>query len=54
MTNFLRLDSENRRLIMDKTFAKNAQIVGSTEYDMLQRARSDYTVCLSAMEIIIC
>ena len=42
MTNFLRLDSENRRLIMDKTFAKNAQIVGSTEYDMLQRARSDY------------
>ena len=42
MTNFLRLDSENRRLIMDKTFAKNAQIVGSVEYDMLQRARNDY------------
>ncbi len=38
MTNFLRLDSENRRLIMDKTFAKNAQIVGSTEYDMTERS----------------
>lgn len=38
MTNFLRLDSENRRLIMDKTFAKNAQIVGSVEYDMTERS----------------
>lgn len=38
MTNFLRSDSENRRLIMDKTFAKNAQIVGSTEYDMTERS----------------
>ena len=38
MTNFLRLDSENRRLIMDKTFAKNAQIVGSTKYDMTERS----------------
>ena len=42
MTNRLLVDSENRRLIMDKTFARNAQIVGSVEYDMLQRARSDY------------
>lgn len=42
MTNYLRVDAVNRQLVMDKTFAKNAQIVGSAEYDMLQRARSDY------------
>ena len=35
MTNYLRVDAVNRQLVMDKTFAKNAQIVGSAEYDML-------------------
>lgn len=42
MTNVLRVDAESRKLIMDKTFAKNAEIVGSAEYNMLQRARNDY------------
>lgn len=42
MTNFLRVDAVNRQLVMDKAFAKNAKIVGSAEYNMLQRARSDY------------
>lgn len=35
MTNYLRVDAVNRQLVMDKTFAKNAQIVGSAEYDSL-------------------
>jgi len=42
MKNYLRVDAEARSLIMDKTFAKYAAIVGSREYDMLQNARAAY------------
>ena len=39
MTNYLRVDAVNRQLVMDKTFAKNAQIVGSAEYDSLKKMK---------------
>lgn len=42
MKNFMKCDHANSKLIMDKTFAKNAEIVGSREYEMLQAARKDY------------
>ena len=42
MKNYLKVDDRNKRLIMDRTFNKNRRIVGSPEYDMLQRARADY------------
>jgi hypothetical protein len=42
MKNYLKVDDRNKRLIMDRTFDKNRRIVGSPEYDMLQRARADY------------
>lgn len=42
MKNYLKVDDRNKRLIMDRTFDKNRKIVGSPEYDMLQRAKADY------------
>ena len=42
MTIILRIDSKNSRIIMDKTFAKNAAVYGSNEYIQLQGARQDY------------
>ncbi len=42
MKNILRVDTANARLVMDRTFAKNATVVGSPEYTMLQAARRDY------------
>lgn len=42
MKNYLKINHENRTLIMDRTFAKNADIVGSEEYNLLQTARKDY------------
>ena len=42
MKNFLKVDDQNRRLIMDRMFDKNRRIVGSDEYDLLQRAKADY------------
>ena len=42
MKNYLKVDVRNRRLIMDRTFDKNCRIVGSNEYDLLQRAIADY------------
>lgn len=42
MKNTLKIDNENRLLIMDKTFAKNASNIRNEEYDLLQRARADY------------
>lgn len=42
MTNYLKIDDKNKVLVMDRTFAKNAQIVGSREYDLLQSAKRDY------------
>lgn len=49
MKNYLRVDDRNRQLVMDRTFDKNRRIVGSTEYDLLQRAKADnprYSVVL--------
>lgn len=42
MKNYVKIDCANRRIIMDRTFAKNAKIVGSEEYNKLQMARRDY------------
>lgn len=42
MTNYLKIDDNKKALVMDRTFAKNAQIVGSKEYDLLQSAKRDY------------
>ena len=49
MKNYLKVDDRNRQLIMDRTFDKNRRIVGSKEYDLLQRAKVDnpqYSVVL--------
>jgi hypothetical protein len=49
MINYLRVDDAKKLLIMDRTFDKNRRIVGSREYDLLQRARQDnpqYSVVL--------
>ena len=42
MTNYAKVDHTNRRIVMDRTFAKNAEIVGSKEYNQLQTCRKDY------------
>lgn len=42
MTNYLKINHQNRVLVMDKTFAKTASIVGSSNYNLLQEARRDY------------
>ena len=42
MTNYAKIDHTNRRIVMDRTFAKNAEIVGSPEYTQLQACRKDY------------
>ena len=42
MINYAKVDHANRRIIMDRTFAKNAEIVGSAEYIKLQDCRKDY------------
>lgn len=42
MTNYLKIDLMAERIIMDRTFAKTASIVGSTNYNLLQEARRDY------------
>ena len=42
MTNYAKIDHTNRRIVMDRTFAKNAEIVGSKEYNNLQTCRRDY------------
>ena len=42
MKNTLKINHENRTLVMDKTFAKAASFVGSNEYNLLQDARRDY------------
>ena len=42
MKNYLKVDDRNRQLIMDRLFDKNRRIVGSNEYELLQRARADY------------
>ena len=42
MKNYLKVDDRNRQLVMDRTFDKNRRIVGSKEYDLLQRAKADH------------
>lgn len=42
MKNYLRIDVANKQIVMDKTFQKNSQFVGSPEYNQLQTARRDY------------
>ena len=42
MTNYLKVNDKERKLVMDRTFAKNAAYVGSEEYDLLQSARAAY------------
>lgn len=42
MKNYAKIDHTNRKIIMDRTFAKNAEIVGSSEYNQLQACRKDY------------
>lgn len=42
MKNYARLDHTEKRIVMDRTFAKNAEIIGSPEYDLLQECRKAY------------
>ena len=42
MQNTLRVNHTHRVLVMDRTFAKNANNVRFDEYALLQRARQDY------------
>ena len=42
MKNYAKIDHANRTIVMDRTFAKNSEIVGSTEYAQLQACRKDY------------
>ena len=42
MKNYVKIDCAKRQIVMDRTFARNAKIVGSEEYNKLQMARRDY------------
>lgn len=42
MKNWVKVDFENGLIIMDRTFAMKCRIVGSEEYNTLQRVRADY------------
>lgn len=42
MRNILRVDFSNKRIIMDRAFAKNSADTRSEEYAHLQRVRQDY------------
>lgn len=42
MKDYLKVNVETGTLIMDRTFAKKAMIVGSDDYNLLQNARRDY------------
>lgn len=41
MTNVLKIDYANKTLVMDRTFSKNAKVVGSREYNLLQQAKRE-------------
>lgn len=52
MTNYIKLNHKKRQLIQDRTFARNASIVGSKEYNLLQQAKRDYPdyeVCVKSI-----
>ena len=42
MKNYMKLDHQNRKIVMDRTFSKNSEFVGSEEYNLLQQCRRDY------------
>ena len=42
MKNTLTINHVNHTIVMDRTFAKNAGIIGSPEYDLLQECRKAY------------
>jgi len=42
MKNYMKVNHKDGELVMDKTFAKKSELVGSAEYNMLQAARRDY------------
>ena len=42
MKNTLKIDFENKTIIMDRTFAKNCSNTNSEEYAQLKRVRQDY------------
>ena len=42
MKNYAKINHADRTIVMDRTFAKNAAIVGSREYEQLQACRKDY------------
>ena len=42
MTNYLKVDHYNRKLVMDRAFSKYSAIAGSEEYILLQNCRKDY------------
>lgn len=42
MKNYMKVNHAKMELVMDKTFAKKSELVGSAEYNMLQAARRDY------------
>ena len=52
MKNYLKLDHQNRKIVMDRTFAKNSEIVGSDEYNLLQQCRRDYPTYLVTRKTI--
>lgn len=42
MVNTLKINRNENKIVMDRTFAKASEIVGSEEYNILQIARRDY------------
>ena len=52
MKNTLKIDFENSRIVMDRTFAKKVQNTNSEEYRHLQQVRKDYpTFTVEARQI---
>ena len=52
MKNYMKLDHENRKIVMDRTFASKAELVGSEEYNLLQQCRRDYPTYLVTRKTI--
>ena len=52
MKNYMKLDHENRKIVMDRTFASKADLVGSEEYNLLQQCRRDYPTYLVTRKTI--
>ena len=52
MKNYMKLDHQNRKIVMDRTFSKNSEFVGSEEYNLLQQCRRDYPTYLVTRKTI--